>query len=67
MFAFYKDQDKLYKLYDHQDDWRVTYKEGTNNKERWFSIWSHDKMNSAHRAMQSCIGADYNPDKLIIC
>lgn len=23
MFAFYKRSDKLYKLYDHQDDWRV--------------------------------------------
>ena len=67
MFAFYKDQDTVYKLYDHQDDWQVIYKEGNTNRERWASVWRNDKIGSAHRAMQSCIGADYKPDTLLIC
>lgn len=67
MFAFYKDQDRLYKLYDYQDDWQVTYKNGSNDKERWFSIWNHDKIGSAHHAMQSCIGTNYNPENLVVC
>ena len=66
MFAFYKDQNKLYKLYDHHDDWQVIYKEDTN-RERWFSVWQNDKIGSAHNAMMSCVGANYNKENLVIC
>jgi hypothetical protein len=67
MFAFYKDQNKVYKLYDHQDDWQVIHKEGDTNRERWFSVWRQDKIGSAHNAMMSCVGADYNKENLVIC
>ena len=50
MFAFYKDQDKVYKLYDHKDDWQVIYKEGNTNRERWCSV-SGGMIKSAARTM----------------
>ena len=67
MFAFYKDQNKVYKLYDHHDDWQVIYKEGDTNRERWFSVWQNDKTGSAHNAMMSCVGANYNKENLVLC
>ena len=60
MIAFYSNGKTQVKAYFHETDWQLL----SDDKEQWFSTWSHDKRGSLIRAVTSFMGHDVRPDQI---